>query len=69
VTVPFGALPLPLDVATAAFSVTGVPVPTVAPPEGEETVVEVAADTIVTDKEKLGFEVPELPAVKLLSPE
>ena len=68
-TVPFGALPLLLDVAIAAFSVTGVAVPTVVPLAGEETVVEVAADIIVTDKEKLGVEVPELPAVKLLSPE
>ncbi len=68
-TVPFGALPLPLDVAIAAFSVTGVPVPTVVPLAGEERVVEVVAEVIVTDKEKVGFEVPELPAVKLLSPE
>lgn len=67
--VPVGALPLPLEVATAAFRVTGVVVPTVVPLAGEDTVVEVAADTIVTEREKLGFEVPELPAVKLLSPE
>jgi hypothetical protein len=63
VTVPFGALPLPLDVATAAFSVTGVVVRTVVPLAGEETEVEVVAEVIVTNKEKLGFEVPELPAV------
>jgi hypothetical protein len=63
VTVPFGALPLPLDVATNAFSVTGVVVRTVVPLAGEEIEVEVVAEVIVTDKEKLGVEVPELPAV------
>jgi hypothetical protein len=63
VTVPFGALPLPLEVATAAFSVTDVVELIVVPLAGEETTVEVEAGVIVTDKEKLGVDVPELPAV------
>ena len=59
VTVPFGTAPALSDV-TAAVSVTDVPWLTVAPPAGDDTVVVVAAEAIVTAREKPP--VLELPA-------